>query len=119
MINPMIVEGQILGGIVQGIGQALSEGARYDAQGQLLTGSFLDYAMPKAKMFPAIETAHTMTPSPHNPLGVKGVGETGTIAATPAVVNAVLDALEPLGVQDIDMPLTNQRVWDAIRQAHQ
>lgn len=115
IINPMIVEGQIHGGLVQGIGQALYEGAEFDEQGQLITGSFLDYAMPKARFFPRFETDHTVTPSPHNPLGVKGVGETGAIASTPAVVNAVMDALAPLGIRDIAMPLTPKRVWDAIQ----
>jgi carbon-monoxide dehydrogenase large subunit len=116
-INPMIVEGQVRGGIVQGIGQALWEGAVYDETGQLVTGSLLDYALPKARFFPPIETDFTETPAPHNPLGVKGVGETGTIAATPTVVNAVLDALAPLGIRHLDMPLTPERVWKAMRQA--
>ncbi|MCL6515885.1 molybdopterin cofactor-binding domain-containing protein [Alicyclobacillus sp.] len=115
VINPMIAEGQVHGGIVQGIGQALWEGALYDEQGQLVSGTFMDYAMPKARFFPAFETAFTETPSPHTPLGVKGIGETGTIAATPTVVNAVMDALAHLGVRDIDMPLTPERVWRAIR----
>jgi carbon-monoxide dehydrogenase large subunit len=115
-INPMIVEGQVRGGIVQGIGQALWEGAVYDQSGQLITGSLMDYAMPKARFLPPIESAFTETPAPHNPLGVKGVGETGTIAATPTVVNAVLDALEPLGIRDLDMPLTPERVWRAVRE---
>ncbi len=115
IINPMIVEGQIHGGLVQGIGQALYEGAEFDDRGQLITGSFLDYAMPKARFFPRFETDHTVTPSPHNPLGVKGVGETGAIASTPAIVNAVMDALAPLGIRDIAMPLTPKRVWDAIQ----
>ncbi|MCL6453386.1 MAG: molybdopterin-dependent oxidoreductase [Alicyclobacillus sp.] len=115
VINPMIAEGQVHGGIVQGIGQALYEGAVYDDQAQLLTGTWMDYAMPKARFFPNFETAFTETPSPHNPLGVKGIGETGTIAATPTVVNAVLDALAPFGVREIPMPLTPQRVWQAIQ----
>lgn len=117
VINPMIVEGQIHGGIVQGVGQALYEGAIYDEDGQLVTGSFLDYAMPKARFFPRLELDHTVTPSPHNPLGVKGVGETGTIASTPAVVNAVLDALSPFGITDLEMPLTPPRVWEAMNQS--
>ncbi len=116
-INPMIVEGQIHGGIVQGVGQALYEGALYDEDAQLVTGSFLDYTMPKARFFPEIELDHTVTPSPHNPLGVKGVGETGTIASTPAVVNAVMDALAPLGIGDLSMPLTPPKVWAAIQAA--
>ncbi len=117
VINPMIVEGQIHGGIAQGVGQALYEGAIYDEDGQLVTGSFLDYAMPKARFFPRLELDHTVTPSPHNPLGVKGVGETGTIASTPAVVNAVIDALAPFGITDLEMPLTPPRVWEAITQS--
>ncbi len=117
IINPMIVEGQIHGGLVQGIGQALWEGAEFDEQGQLITGSLLDYALPKARFFPKFETAHTETPSPHNPLGVKGVGETGAIASTPCIVNAVMDALKPFGIDDLSMPLTPPKVWQAIRQA--
>lgn len=114
-INPMIVDGQVRGGIVQGIGQALWETAVYDEAGQLVSGSLMDYALPKARFLPPIETDATVTPAPHNPLGVKGVGETGTIAATPTVVNAVLDALEPLGIRDLDMPLTPERIWRAIQ----
>lgn len=117
VINPMIVEGQIHGGIVQGIGQALWEGAIYDEEGQLLTGSMMDYALPKAMHFPNFELAMTETPTSVNPLGVKGIGETGTIASTPAVYNAVADALAPLGVKKLDMPLTPERVWRAIREA--
>jgi len=116
-INPVIVEGQIHGGIVQGIGQALYEGAVYDENGQLLTGSLMDYALPRADYFPRFELAHTYTPSPHHPIGVKGIGETGTIASTPTVYNAVIDALKPLGVEQIEMPLTAPRVWAAIQQA--
>jgi carbon-monoxide dehydrogenase large subunit len=117
VVNPMIVDGQVHGGVVQGIGPALWEGAFYGDDGQLLTGSMMDYALPKAEYFPTIETARTETPSPHNPLGVKGVGETGTIAATICVYNAVMDALAPLGVTAIDMPLTPERVWRAIQGA--
>jgi aerobic carbon-monoxide dehydrogenase large subunit len=117
VINPMIVEGQIHGGIVQGIGQALWEGAVYDEDGQLLTGSMMDYALPKADAFPVFELGMTETPTNVNPLGVKGIGETGTIASTPAIYNAVMDALAPLGVTRIDMPLTPERVWRAIRDA--
>ena len=115
-INPMIVEGQVHGGVVQGAGPALWEGAVYDDNGQLLTGSMLDYAVPRAHMVPDIETLSTVTPSPHNPLGVKGIGETGTIASTVTVYNAVMDALKPLGVTHLDMPLTSERVWRAIHQ---
>ncbi len=114
-INPVIVEGQIHGGIVQGVGQALYEGCVYDDSGQLLTGSMMDYALPRADQFPPIELDHTVTPSPHHPIGVKGVGETGTIASTIAVYNAVIDALRPLGVEQIQMPLTPARVWRAIQ----
>jgi carbon-monoxide dehydrogenase large subunit len=117
VINPLIVDGQIAGGIVQGVGQALWESAIYDDQGQLLTGSMMDYAVPKADAFPKFELAMTETPTTVNPLGVKGIGETGTIASTVAVYNAVLDALAPLGVKKIDMPLTPERVWRAIRAA--
>ena len=116
-INPMIVEGQVHGGIVQGVAQALWEGAVYDEDGQLLTGSLMHYAIPKAGFLPKLETDRTETPTDVNPLGVKGAGETGTIAATPAVVNAVMDALAPLGIRHIDMPLTPERVWRAMREA--
>jgi carbon-monoxide dehydrogenase large subunit len=116
-INPKIVEGQIHGGVAQGIGQALYEAAEYDDNGQLITGSMQDYAVPKAEHVPEMEIDHTVTPSPHNPLGVKGVGEAGTIAAPQAIVNAVTDALEPFGVDHIDMPLTPERVWRAVDEA--
>jgi aerobic carbon-monoxide dehydrogenase large subunit len=116
-INPMIVEGQVHGGVVQGLGEALTEMAVYDEQGQLLTGSLLDYAIPRAAWVPWIESHHTVTPSPVNPLGVKGIGEAGTIASAACVVNAVCDALAPLGIRHIDKPLTPARVWAAIQQA--
>lgn len=116
-INPMIVEGQIHGGIVQGIGQALWEGAAYSEDGQLLTSSLLDYAIPKADFLPNFELAHTVTPTEVNPLGVKGIGEAGTIGSTPTIYNAVMDALQPLGVGKVDMPLTPERVWRAIQEA--
>ncbi|MCI0828595.1 MAG: molybdopterin-dependent oxidoreductase, partial [Chloroflexi bacterium] len=109
-INPMIVEGQIHGGVVHGAGQALWEGVIYDENGQLLTGSMTDYALPRAHMFPDLEILSTVTPSPHNPLGVKGIGETGTIASTVTIYNAVIDALRPLGVTHLDMPLTPEKV---------
>jgi aerobic carbon-monoxide dehydrogenase large subunit len=117
VINPMIVDGMVHGGIAQGVAQALWEGAVYDDQsGQLVTGSMMDYALPKADMLPFYETDRTETPTPVNPLGVKGAGETGTIASTPAVVNAVVDALSGLGVDHIEaMPLTPERVWQAVR----
>ncbi len=114
VINPMIVDGQVHGGIVQGIAQALWEEAVYDEDGTLVTGSLLNYLVPSAAELPSFEVERTETPSPSNPLGVKGVGETGTIASTPAVVNAVVDALSPYGVTDIDMPATPERVWRAI-----
>src|SRR5262245_13154496 len=117
VINPMIVEGQIHGGIAQGAGQALWEGAVYNDDGQLLTGSMMDYALPKAEFFPKFELAMTETPTSVNPLGVKGIGETGTIASTPAIYNAVADALAPLGVKPLNMPLTPERVWRAIQEA--
>ena len=117
VINPLIVDGQIHGGITQGLAQALYEGAEYDANGQLLTGSFMDYAVPCAAQTPPYETAHTVTPAPHNPLGVKGIGEAGTIAASPAVVNSVVDALSLLGVRHLDMPLKPERVWRAMQAA--
>lgn len=116
-INPLIVDGQLTGGIVQGVGQALWEGAVYDDDGQLLSGSMMDYALPRASWLPPIELDETVTPSPTNPIGVKGVGEAGAIASPPAVVNAVVDALSPLGIRHLDMPLTPQKVWRAIRDA--
>jgi aerobic carbon-monoxide dehydrogenase large subunit len=117
IINPMIVEGQIHGGVAQGIGQALLEGTIYDDNAQLLNGSYMDYCMPRADDFPMFETAHQITPCPHNPLGVKGAGEAGAIGSTPAVVNAVIDALWSAGfkVKDIQMPLTSERVWTAMQ----
>ena len=117
VINPMIVDGQVHGGIAQGVGQALQEEAIYDDSGQLITGSMMDYAVPTAQDLPSYEVDRTVTPSPSNPLGVKGVGEAGTNAASAAVVNAVVDALAPLGVKHIDMPLKPERVWRAIQAA--
>ncbi len=111
IINPLIVDGQVHGGVAQGLGQALWEQAVYDDNGQLITGEFTDYAIPKASMLPWIESDHTVTPSPVNPLGAKGVGEAGTIGASPAAVNSVVDALSPLGVRHIDMPLTPEKIW--------
>ncbi|MCW2954545.1 MAG: aldehyde oxidase and xanthine dehydrogenase molybdopterin binding protein [Conexibacter sp.] len=116
-INPMLIEGQVHGGVVHGIGQALFEQIVYDEHGQLVTGSFVDYAVPTAAEIPSFETDRTETRSPTNSLGVKGVGEAGTIAATPAIVNSVIDALRPLGVTYLDMPLTPMRVWNAIQEA--
>jgi carbon-monoxide dehydrogenase large subunit len=116
-INPLLIEGQVQGGIAQALGQALFERTVYDENGQLLTGEFMDYAIPRAEDIPEYILGSTVTPSPVNPLGVKGVGEAGTIGATPAIANAVLDALQPLGVVHLDLPLTPERVWRAI-QAH-
>jgi carbon-monoxide dehydrogenase large subunit len=115
-INPLIVEGQVHGGIAQGIAQALFEEAVYDDAGNLTTGTFVDYTLPSAADLPSFVTERTETPATSNPLGVKGIGEAGTIASTPAVVNAVVDALRPFGVDDVQMPMTPERVWRAIRQ---
>ncbi|MEL6979577.1 MAG: xanthine dehydrogenase family protein molybdopterin-binding subunit [Pseudomonadota bacterium] len=118
VVNPMIVEGQVHGGLAQGVGQAVLEHAIYDESGQLLTGSYMDYAMPRAADLPDFLVDHScQTPCTHNPLGAKGCGEAGAIGSPPAVVNAVLDALGPLGVKTIDMPLTPNRVWAAISAA--
>ncbi|MDA8309815.1 MAG: xanthine dehydrogenase family protein molybdopterin-binding subunit [Actinomycetota bacterium] len=116
-INPLIVDGQVHGGIAQGVGQALYEGAVYDERGNLMTATFADYLVPAATELPGFTLGRTVTPSPSNPLGVKGIGEAGTIASTPAVVNAVVDALAHLGVEDIEMPLTPERVWRSIAAA--
>ena len=117
ILNPMLVEGQIHGGIAQGVAQALFEEVRYDEQGNCVTGTLASYAMPSAVELPAFETQRTETPTPLNPLGAKGVGESGTIGSTPAVQNAVVDALAHLGVTHVDMPLTPERVWRAIQTA--
>jgi carbon-monoxide dehydrogenase large subunit len=117
IINPMIVEGQVHGGVTQGIGQALLEGCVYDDNGQLVTGSFMDYAMPRADNLPNYNVATESTPCTHNSLGVKGVGEVGAIGSPPAVINAVVDALSELGVTDVAMPATPQTVWRAIQAA--
>jgi carbon-monoxide dehydrogenase large subunit len=114
ILNPLIVDGQVHGGVAQGLGQALWEQAVYDDSGQLITGELMDYAMPKAHMMPWIESSHTTTPTPVNPLGVKGVGEAGTIGCSPAVVNSVVDALSVLGVKHIDMPMTPEKIWNLI-----
>src|SRR5690242_1566108 len=117
VVNPLIVEGQVHGGLAQGIAQALYEEAAYDSSGNLITASLADYLIPSAADLPTFTTARTTTPSTLNPLGVKGVGEAGTIASTPAVVNAIIDALRPLGVSDVPMPCTPERVWRAIQSA--
>jgi len=116
-INPMLIDGQVHGGITHAIGQALYERVHYDEDGQLVTGTFVDYALPSAAELPSFETDRTETPSPTNALGVKGVGEAGTIAASAAVTNAVIDALRPLGVTYLNMPLSPMRVWSAIEEA--
>ena len=118
IINPMIVDGQVHGGIGQGIGQALLENTVYDADGQLLTGSYMDYAIPRADDVPSYTVDHScQTPCTHNPLGVKGCGEAGAIGSPPAIVNAVVDALQRAGhgITHIDMPLSPSRVWEAMQ----
>ena len=117
LINPMIVEGQVHGGIAQGVGQALMENAHYDENGQLLTASYMDYCMPRADDFPALKVDYTVTACTHNDLGVKGCGEAGAIASPPALINAVVDALSPLGVTDMSMPASPEKVWRAIHDA--
>jgi carbon-monoxide dehydrogenase large subunit len=118
VINPMIVEGQVHGGVAQGIGQALLEGCLYDQQnGQLLSGSYLSYTMPRALDLPSYQVGTKVTECTHNPLGAKGVGEVGSIGSPPAVMNAVVDALAHLGVRHLDMPATPERVWRAIQAA--
>jgi len=118
VISPLLVDGQVHGGLAHGIGQALWEAVVYDDDGQLVTGSLMDYAIPRAQDFPMFETARTETPSPLNPLGAKGIGELATIGSTPAIVNAVVDALRPFGVTHPDMPLRPQRIWQAITDAN-
>jgi carbon-monoxide dehydrogenase large subunit len=115
VVNPVIVEGQVHGGLAQGIAQALFEEAVYDPDGNLLAGSFAEYTLPTAADLPDLISDRTESPAPDHPLGTKGVGEAGTIASTPAVVNAVVDALRPYGVNDVPMPCTPERVWQAIR----
>jgi len=117
IVNPLLADGQRLGGIIQGLGQAMCEEVRYDESGQLLTATLMDYAMPKAHMFPRIELDSTCTPTHLNPLGAKGIGELGTIGSTPCFVSAVLDALRPRGVKHLDMPLKAERVWRALAEA--
>jgi carbon-monoxide dehydrogenase large subunit len=117
VVNPLIVDGQVHGGIAQGIGQALFEEAVYDDDGNLVTTTMADYILPTASDLPVFQTGRTETRATSNPLGVKGVGEAGTIASTPAVVNAVLDALRPLGVRDVPMPCTPERIWRAVELA--
>jgi aerobic carbon-monoxide dehydrogenase large subunit len=114
IINPLIAEGQVQGGVAQGMGQALLENAVYDESGNLSSSTYMEYAMPRADDMVQLEIGHTVTPSPHNPLGVKGIGEAGTIASTAAVANAVIDALQPFGVKHLDMPYTPEKVWKVI-----
>jgi carbon-monoxide dehydrogenase large subunit len=118
IINPLIVEGQVHGGLVQGIAQALWEGAEYDEQGTLVTGSFVDYTLPTSADTISFVTDHTVSPSTYTALGTKGVGEAGAIASTPAVVNAIVDAVRQFGVDDVVMPCTPERVWKAIQAGH-
>ena len=112
----MLVEGQIQGGVVQGLGQVLLEGAVYDAEGQLVTGSFMDYAMPRAHDAPMIEVANHPVPTKTNPLGTKGCGEAGASGGLPAVANAVIDALSDYGIRHLEMPMTAERIWRAIEE---
>ena len=114
-INEMIVEGQIHGGLADGVGMALMEFIGYDELGNCLGGSLMDYLIPTALEVPDWETGTTVTPSPHHPIGAKGVGESATVGSPPAVVNAVIDALAPYGVRHVDMPLTPSRVWEAMQ----
>jgi carbon-monoxide dehydrogenase large subunit len=113
IINPLLVKGQIHGGIAQGAGQALSEEVLYGSGGQPINASLMHYALPKSNLLPRMELSHTTTPTDVNPLGAKGVGEAGTIGSTPAIVNAVIDALSPFGVRHIDMPVRPERIWRA------
>jgi carbon-monoxide dehydrogenase large subunit len=120
IINPMIVDGQIHGGIAQGIAQALYEEVVYDDEtGQMKTGTLTDYLIPTMNEFPKFELGRTITPSPTNELGVKGIGEAGTIASSIAVINAICDALSPLGIKHVDMPASPDRIWKQIQQAHE
>jgi carbon-monoxide dehydrogenase large subunit len=117
VINPALLYGQIQGGVAQGLGQVLLEDIRYDAEGQLLTGSFMDYAMPRAADLPFFEIESRPVPTKANPLGVKGAGEAGTVGALPAAVNAIIDALQPFGIRHLNMPLTPEKIWRAMRSA--
>jgi carbon-monoxide dehydrogenase large subunit len=116
-ISPLLVAGQVHGGLAQGIAQALLEEVVYSADGQLITGSLMDYAVPHAEDLPLFTTDQTVTPTPFNPMGAKGIGEAATIGSTPAIVNAVVDALKTFGVRHLDMPLKGERVWQALQQA--
>ncbi|HEV2756544.1 MAG TPA: molybdopterin cofactor-binding domain-containing protein, partial [Actinomycetota bacterium] len=116
-INPMVVEGQIEGGLAEGLGIALMQHISFDEEGNCLNGSFMDYLVPTAKEVPDWELGATYTPSPHHPIGAKGVGESSNVGSPPAIVNAVVDALSPLGVKHVDMPCTPARVWQAMQEA--
>jgi carbon-monoxide dehydrogenase large subunit len=117
VVNPLLLEGQIHGGVAQGAGQALLEAITYDDAGQLVTGSFLDYGMPRAETLCSIDMLSNPVPTTTNPLGVKGAGEAGTVGSLVAVINAVVDALAPLGIDHFDMPATPERIWQAVRDA--
>jgi carbon-monoxide dehydrogenase large subunit len=117
VLNPLLVEGQQHGGLAQGVAQALYEEVVYDSEGQPLTGTLADYRMPSAADLFTFEASNTETPTPMNPLGAKGIGESATVGATPAVQNAVVDALSPFGVRHLDLPCTPERVWRAVRDA--
>jgi carbon-monoxide dehydrogenase large subunit len=118
VINPLLLHGQVQGGVAQGVGQAMLERTVYDPEtGQLVTGSLTDYALPRAEDLPAVEFSYNVVPCRTNPLGLKGAGEAGAIGAPPALVNAIVDALAPLGIEHIDMPATPERLWQAIRTA--
>jgi carbon-monoxide dehydrogenase large subunit len=117
IVNPLLVDGQVWGGTAQGFGQAMLEQVVYEPDGALLTGSLLHYALPRATEMPPLAVVEQCTPSPLNPLGVKGVGEVGTLIGTVPIMNAVADALAPLGIAHLDMPYTAERVWAAIQQA--
>jgi carbon-monoxide dehydrogenase large subunit len=118
IVNPMIVEGQLHGGVVQGIGQTLMEMTAYDSDGQFLTGSYMDYALPRAKDAPMMSVANHEVPAKTNPIGVKGCGEAGCAGSLTSIMNAVVDALSEYGIRHIDMPATPHRVWQAIRAAN-
>src|SRR5512134_969867 len=117
LVNPLLVQGQVHGGLAQGIGQALWESAEFDESGNLLTSTLMDYAIPKTDDLPSFVNDHTRTDSPRTTLGVKGIGEAATIGSTPAIANAVVDALRPLGIEHVEIPLTPQKVWAALRAA--
>lgn len=114
VVNPLLVEGQLIGGLVQSVGETLWEQVVYDKDGQLVSGTLMDYAVPHAQWLPPFELDRTTTPSPNNPLGAKGVGEAGTVHAPPAVANAVMDALRPFDVEPLDLPLTTEKLWRVI-----